>query len=214
MDKAKKKEYFDEITRHLLNDDKPSDYINSLSETEFFLEQPFAMLAKLKKTEQSEKYHPEGNAWNHTMMVVDEAARVRHKSKDATVFMWAALLHDIGKPGTTRVRKGRITSYDHDREGERLSVEFLKELTGEYEFIIKVSALVRYHMHMLYILKNLPFADKAGLMGPNLDPDELALLCRCDRLGRTGVDEQEVENEYRRFLDKLHDMAGYKKTAK
>lgn len=206
MDSREKRQYFDEITWHLLNDEKPSLYINSLSEKDVFKEYPFYMLVLLKKTEQSAKYHPEGNVWNHTMMVVDEAARVRDKSEDAAAFMWAALLHDIGKPPTTRMRKGRITSYDHDKEGEKLCVEFLKELTGEKEFITKVSALVRYHMHMLYILKDLPFADKAGLINGKVSPDELALLCRCDRLGRTGADESQVEEEYHKFLDRLHNM--------
>jgi len=203
MDSMDKKLYFNEITRHLMNDDKPSLYINFLSETDLFREYPFRMLGLLKKTEQSEKYHPEGNVWNHTMMVVDEAAKVRDRSTEPDVFMWAALLHDIGKPDTTRVRKGRITSYDHDKVGEKLSVDFLKELTGQNEFIIKVSALVRYHMHMLYILKNLPYADMAGLSGRKVNTDDLALLCRCDRLGRSGADTREVEKEYREFLDRL-----------
>jgi len=206
MDSRKKQQYFDEITWHLLNDEKPSLYLNSLSEMDVFMEHPFYMLALLKKTEQSAKYHPEGNVWNHTMMVVDEAAKVRDKSQNAVAFMWGALLHDIGKPSTTKMRKGRITSYDHDKEGEKLSAEFLKELTGEKEFIAKVSALVRYHMHMLYILKDLPFADKAGLISGKVSMDELALLCRCDRLGRTGADERQVEEEYQRFLERLHNM--------
>lgn len=205
MDANQRKQLFDDITKHLLDDDKPSSYINALSEKDEFKKRPFSMLAQLKKTEQSEKYHPEGNVWNHTMLVVDEAAKVRHKSKEPAVFMWAALLHDIGKPPTTRVRKGRITSYDHDKEGEKLSIEFLKVLTEDEEFITKVSVLVRYHMHMLYVLKNLPFADNEGLIR-KVDAEELALLCRCDRLGRTGVDITEVEKEYERFLEKLHNM--------
>lgn len=210
MDGSEKQKYFNEITWHLLNDEKPSLYINSLSEHDVFKEYPFYLLALQKKTEQSVKYHQEGNVWNHTMMVVDEAARVRDKSKDPAAFMWAALLHDIGKPPTTRMRKGRITSYDHDKEGERLSVEFLNEFTGDNEFIKKAAALVRYHMHMLYILKDLPYADKAGLIGTGVNPDELALLCMCDRLGRTGADRHQVEQEYRKFLDKLYNMTGQK----
>lgn len=203
MDKMKNIELYQEITSHLLGDEKPSSYMNSLSVKEEFNQYPFDMIKVLKTIEQSAKYHPEGNVWNHTMMVVDEAAKVKGSSENPKAFMWAALLHDIGKPSTTRVRHGRITSYDHDKEGEGLSVKFLKEFNEEDEFIRKVSALVRYHMHMLYILKNLPYADKAGLKKiDNLD--DLALLCKCDRLGRTGADTEEVEKEYKEFKDKLH----------
>jgi putative nucleotidyltransferase with HDIG domain len=202
MDINQKKQIFNEITWHLLNDDKPSLYMNSVSDKAEFNEHPFRMLILLKTTEQSAKYHPEGNVWNHTMLVIDEAAKVRINCEEPEVFMWAALLHDIGKPKTTRVKKDRITSYDHDKEGEKLSIEFLKELTEQNEFIGKVSALVRYHMHILYILKNLPYADKAGLLS-KVNVDEIALLCKCDRLGRSGVDIEEVEQEYREFLNRL-----------
>lgn len=199
----RKDQLFNEITWHLLNDDKPSSYINSLSVKDDFKQYPFDMLLLLKSTEQSAKYHPEGNVWNHTMLVVDEAAKVRNISEDAAAFMWAALLHDIGKPKTTRVMKERITSYNHDREGEKLCVKFLKELTGEDEFILKVLALVRYHMHMLYVLKSMPYADLAGLNNRKVSREDLALLCKCDRLGRAGAAEKEVEREYKEFLEKL-----------
>lgn len=113
--------------------------------------------------------------------------------------MWAALLHDIGKPTTTRERKGKITSYDHDLEGERLSIEFLRVFSLEEDFIRSVASLVRYHMHMLYILKGLPHGDLKGLLR-DVDIHEIALLCRCDRLGRTGADRLAEDEEYREFL--------------
>lgn len=193
---------FDEITSHLMEDEKPSNYINEIAITEIFNEYPFPMLQKLKTTEQSKKYHPEGSVWNHTMLVLDEAAKVRTQSKEPEEFMWAALLHDIGKPATTRVRKDKITSYDHDTVGERLCREFLKALGAEEEFIRKVSALVRYHMHILYLLKGLSYADRSGL-AKNVDAEDIALLCKCDRLGRTGADVLEEEEQYREFLRRI-----------
>lgn len=206
MEMKTNSELFTEITEHLLRDEKPSEYINSLSEEVSFQADPLMMLHKLKSTEQSKKYHPEGNVWNHTMLVLDEAAKVREQSKDATVFMWAALLHDIGKPGTTRVRKDKITSYDHDKEGEKLARIFLSTFTKEEDFIDKVAALVRYHMHMLYVLKNLPYQDMKGLL-QKVDMDDIALLCRCDRLGRTGADIEEEERQVQEFRKKLKVLA-------
>ena len=48
--------------------------------------------------------------------------------------MWAALLHDIGKLTTTRVRKNRITSYNHDTEGKDIAMNILNELTDDEAF--------------------------------------------------------------------------------
>jgi tRNA nucleotidyltransferase (CCA-adding enzyme) len=198
---------FEEITEHLMNDEHPSEYIQKLAVSEAFREYPFSMLVKLKATEQSKQHHPEGNVWNHTMMVVDQAAMVRNQCKEAKVFMWAALLHDIGKPDTTKNRKGRITSYDHDKVGEKLCINFLRVMTEDEVFIQEVAALVRYHMHMLYVLKELPFREER-LMLQRVDLQEIALLCRCDRLGRTGADREKEELQYLEFIKKMNKISG------
>ncbi|NLJ97402.1 MAG: HDIG domain-containing protein [Clostridiales bacterium] len=192
---------FDEISKHLLEDESPSLYFCGLDKE--MKKYPLNLLEKLKDVEQSPKYHPEGNVWNHTMMVVDEAAKVREESHDGKVFMWAALLHDIGKPETTRVRKGRITSYDHDKVGANISKLFLESYTKDKDFINKVSMMVKYHMHMLYVLKGLPFGNPSQMI-KDTDIHDLALLCRCDRLGRIGADLNKEIDNYNRFINILN----------
>lgn len=196
---------FMEIHHHLIEDERPSNYLNEVSNKKLFQKAPFSMLNKLKETMQSPVHHPEGNAWNHTMLVVNEAAKRKVKSKSPESFMWAALLHDIGKPDTTRSRKGRITSYDHDTAGEPLAREFLLYFSCKEEFIDKVVNLVRYHMHILYVLKDLGYGN-IELMKKKVDLHELALLGLCDRLGRTNADLREEENNISIFLSKLKDM--------
>lgn len=192
------KELYLSIENSLMNDEKPSENINYLANKEIFKVKPFSMILELKNVEQSPIYHPEGNVWNHVMLVIDEAAKLRHRSKDKKAFMWAALLHDIGKPPTTKVRKGRITSYDHDKEGEKMAIEFLSYFSEDEEFKNKVSKLVRYHMHILYVLKNLPFKDIEG-MKKNVDLEELALLGLSDRLGRLGENREEEKENIEKF---------------
>ncbi len=204
MKQQEKQELFDKITNHLLTDKAPSKFITEISNQKDYQCYPFFMLWKLKETEQSPKHHPEGSVWNHTMMVLDEAALVKSKSTDVNAFMWAALLHDIGKPTTTRTRNGKTTSYDHDIAGERLSKEFLDCFSVDQELIEKISSLVRYHMHMLYVQKKLPFGDVKNML-QKVDIEDIALLCRCDRLGRLGSDRQKEEEEYIRFLNELKD---------
>ncbi len=199
-------ELYRETGRHLLHDRAPSGYLTALSHTPEFREHPFLMLHRLKSTEQSPTHHPEGSAWNHTLLVVDAAANMREQSRDPAVFMWSALLHDIGKPDTTRVRNGKITSYDHDRLGSELGRKFLSVFTDDRLFIGRVCALIRYHMHILFVVNNLPFADMRGML-QNTDVSEVALLGLCDRLGRTNSDREKEEAAIRLFLQKCGHMS-------
>jgi len=194
------RQLFSDLNFHLLNDEKPSVYLSSIYDRPEFKQYPFSMLRRLRSTEQSPVHHPEGNVWNHTLLVVDEAARRKHLSADAAAFMWSALLHDIGKPDATKVRKDKITAYNHDGVGEKLARQFLQEFTGDNAFIDRVAYLVRYHMHILFVVRDLPFKDMEG-MKRHTDIHEVALLGLCDRLGRVGVNVEEEERQVRLFIE-------------
>lgn len=196
-------ELYFELNRHLLQDEEPSQYLNNIRDEPAFQQYPFDMLLKLRQTKQSPKYHPEGSAWNHTMLVVDEAAKLKVRSKNPNAFMWAALLHDIGKPVTTRIGKGKITSYDHEKIGEKLAGEFLRTFTDDDRFIKEVNSLVRWHMQMLFVVKNLPFADIEE-MKHEVDIHEIGLLGLCDRMGRLRADKEKEEQNMRLFLRKCN----------
>lgn len=194
------KSLFEELHHHLLTDEKPSQYLRSVVTS--FSTPPFTMLSDLQKTKQSPIHHPEGDAWEHTLLVVDEAAKLRGQSKDPAAFMWAALLHDIGKPSTTRSRKGRITSYDHDRVGGQMAQQFMSCFTDDQGLIQRVGRLVRYHMHILFVLKQLPFSDIPGMIR-DVDLKELALLGYCDRVGRAKPDIEAEKSNVARFVDMI-----------
>ena len=193
---------FRDIQHHLLHDAAPSLWLSAIVGDRRFGESPFDTLRCLQDTPQSPAHHPEGSVWNHTMMVVDEAAKRRGESRDATALLWAALLHDIGKAPTTRTRKGRITSYDHDRVGAELARKFLREFTDDRAFIERVCALILYHMQILYVEKGLPYADVEG-MKAHTDVAEAALLMLCDRLGRGGSDREREARNIEAFLAKI-----------
>ncbi len=186
---------FLEFEKHLMEDEKPSVYFNELVNKEAFPAQyPFTLLTDLIGLEQSPVHHPEGDVWNHTMLVVDNASQMQRLSKEPRALMWAALLHDIGKKETTKLRKGRITAYDHDTAGQRLAVSFLQECGQSDEFAEQVGVLVRWHMQALYATKNLPFFNPKA-MNAQTDVNEVALLCLSDRLGRGPVTAAQLERE-------------------
>ena len=196
---------FNEIEKHLLEDDKPSSYLNELKTSGELSVEPFNWLISLEKIEQSPKHHPEGDVWVHTMMVVDKGSSYRDYVEDKKVFMWALLLHDLGKRSTTKLRNGRWTSYDHDKVGRKDAYDFLSYFNLSEEFKRKVSILVRYHMHLLFIMNKLPYGDIKG-MKTEANLHDLSYVFLSDRLGRGGMNKEEiekVENEVELFRKKF-----------
>ncbi|SCH62922.1 MULTISPECIES: HDIG domain-containing metalloprotein [unclassified Romboutsia] len=182
----------------LINNEKPSNEIRELIDKGEFDKKPLDLIKNLAKIDQNKKYHPEGNVLNHVLLVIDEAAKNRDLSNNKEVFMWSAFLHDIGKLTTTKIRKGRITSYNHDIEGEDISYDILEKL-GASDYIKKsVSKLVRYHMQPLYFDKSLPFFEPSKML-KECDYRDVALLSLCDRLGRGKITKDIIDMEYKKI---------------
>lgn len=185
-------EIFNKINKILLENEKPSIEIDKLMKNEEFKNSDFSIVSKLKDIPQEKKFHPEGNVWNHTKMVIDVAARIKDFSNDSKKFMWSALLHDIGKIPTTKFIKGRYRSYEHDIEGAKMVYELL-ERYEDIRFVENVSEIVRFHMHHIYILKNLPFSNINKLLSSK-NFDDIILLFICDKLGRGNQQIHENRN--------------------
>jgi len=79
----------------------------------------FPEIKALVGCEQEPEWHPEGDVWVHTLMVVDEARkRIDDLDRPRQVaVMLGAVCHDLGKPPTTAFVDGRIRSIDHEQAG-------------------------------------------------------------------------------------------------
>ena len=182
-----------EIEENLLICDKPSTYLEEIKTS--LKNTPLEILIDLEKIEQNKKYHPEGNVWNHLKQVVDVAAKIKDYANDKESLMLGALLHDLGKGKTTKKNKqGRLISYNHDIEGEKIADKLLTYYGYKDDEKEKILNLVKYHMHHLYIIKNLPFA-KTGEMIKNVDLNDMILMFVSDRLGRGQVEKEKKLNE-------------------
>ena len=109
-------------------------------------------LEALATCPQDAEWHPEGDVWTHTCMVVDEAAARKSSFSypEQVSLMVGALLHDIGKPLVTAVIDGRIKSPGHEGEGVPLATAILDAwqlhtLEG-YPVRSQVLGLVAWHM--------------------------------------------------------------------
>jgi len=199
------KDIFLNIEKHLLNDEKPSIYFEEGLRIDMLDDYPLSMIKELQDVPQNPKFHSEGNVFIHTMMVIDEGAKIRERSTDKRSFMWALLLHDIGKKPTTKLRKGKLTSYDHDIVGADMTRQFLTYFNEDESFINKVTALVRWHMQSLFVTKNLKFQNVSGML-EQVDANEISLISLSDRLGRGSLDYKEIKNtiiEVNKFKEKI-----------
>lgn len=96
-------------------------------------------LLALKGVEQPPEYHPEGDVWVHTMIMLD---MLKNPSPELA---WAILLHDIGKPGTFSIRD-RIRFDGHDKLGAEMAETILRRFKCSNETIERVSSLIDQHL--------------------------------------------------------------------
>ena len=124
---------------------KGSDFIFELL-NEKILDNELYALFHLIGVEQSKKWHSEGDAFIHTMLVLDEA----RKLTDDPAVLWAALFHDTGKRKTAGISEsGNITHHGHDK----ISVEIWDEFSSRWEIENKekTSFLIKNHMRIALI---------------------------------------------------------------
>jgi poly(A) polymerase len=96
-------------------------------------------VAAMKGVEQPPEFHPEGDVWTHTLIML-EAMR-----SPAPELALGVLLHDVGKPGTFRIAE-RIRFDGHVELGEKIAREILNRMRFSNAEIEQVIALVANHM--------------------------------------------------------------------
>ena len=157
------------------------------------IERLFPELVTLVGCPQEPEWHPEGDVWVHTLMVIDQARALNHdldRSRLATV-MLGAICHDLGKPATTAVIDGRIRSIDHEQAGVAPTVSLLDRLNVHtfdgFDVRGQVIGLVANHLKPGMFHKAANVSDGAfRRLAQKVDLELLARLARADCLGRTG----------------------------
>jgi tRNA nucleotidyltransferase (CCA-adding enzyme) len=142
---------------------------------------------------QEPEWHPEGDVWTHTLMVVDRARTLNadlDRAKLVTI-MLGAVCHDLGKPATTAFIDGRIRSLNHEEAGvvptnrllDRLNIHTL----DGFDVRTQVVGLVAHHLKPGMFYKAEQVGDGAfRRLAQKVDLELLARLARADCLGRTG----------------------------
>lgn len=150
--------------------------------TETGLSNFFPELNDIFGVKQEENWHPEGTVDIHTGLVMDYLGII---GESRIEIILACLCHDFGKPLTTEIRNGKITSHGHEKAGGPIARSFLERIGCPPKIIAKVIPLVENHM----VFEKL--SDKAirklaeRLMPANIE--ELSLVLKADKSGRPPI---------------------------
>ncbi|MDX2044967.1 MAG: HDIG domain-containing protein [Acidobacteriota bacterium] len=162
-------------------------------------------LHALGDCQQDPQVHPEGDVFIHTGMVLDETRKLIEdlpRPKQIAV-MLGALCHDFGKPATTTVEAGKVSTKGHEAAGVALTERFLDRLKvftlDNYDVRGQTLALVEHHaVPHRWGKANLagqPISDgQFRRLALQVEPDLLYRVARADCLGRTGNFQPEFED--------------------
>ena len=182
---------WNEIAKLLLRSRRPSiglGWLHALGA----LDQLFPEIKALIDVPQDPEWHPEGDVFVHTRLVVDRARELVDDllyPKQVTV-MLAALAHDFGKPATTELIDGRLRSRGHEEAGVEPTLSFLDRLNihtlDGYDVRAQVVALVRDHLKPGEYFKR---RDEVGdgafrRLARKCELDLLYRVAKADSLGR------------------------------
>ena len=144
--------------------------------------------------EQEPEWHPEGDVWTHTLMVIDEAREANGDlpRPQLITVMLGAVCHDLGKPATTAFVDGRIRSLDHEQAGVEPTESLLDRLNVHtidgFDVRRQVAGLVAQHLKPGMFHKASNVGDGAfRRLAQKVDLELLARLARADCRGRTGA---------------------------
>jgi len=158
------------------------------------IERLFPELDALVGCPQEPEWHPEGDVWVHTLLVIDQArARIDDLpyAQQLTV-MLGAVCHDLGKPATTAFLDGRIRSLEHEAEGVAPASALLDRLNVHslhgYDVRREVLGIVAHHLKPgMFATAQPPVTDGAfRRLAQKVDLELLARVAKSDCEGRGG----------------------------
>lgn len=127
----------DELTRILTEGGAREGF--ELLDASGLLQEILPEVAAMKGVEQPPQFHPEGDVWRHTLLLLEKL------DQPTPTLAWGALLHDVGKPPTFRVAD-RIRFDGHVEVGVEMAGRILSRLRFSREDSEQILRLIANHM--------------------------------------------------------------------
>ena len=204
-----KERVYEEFKKLFLKSSKPSIGFELMREIGIL--KYFSELQALINCIQEPEYHPEGDVWVHTMMALDEMARILKEEniendyKELYLF-YSILCHDFGKPFCTEEINGKITSHKHESLGIEPTISFLSKITNEKKFIEIVCSLVKNHLAPFQLYKTESSLKAVKRLSLKVNIEDLCLVCLADCLGRTIQDKEKCPKATSWLLTKAKEL--------
>jgi poly(A) polymerase len=165
-----------------------------LLDTTGLLPEVLPEIAAMKGVEQPPQFHPEGDVFVHTLLLLDKL-----QAGGSKTLAWGALLHDVGKPPTFRVAPDRIRFDGHVEVGVKMAAEICRRLRFSNYETNRILALVANHMRFADVQRMKQSTLKKFLRLPAFE--EHLELHRIDCLSSHGqLDSYEYSREQLRSL--------------
>ena len=132
----------DELTK-MLTEGHAQRAFELLDETGL-LNEVLPEVARMKGVEQPPQFHPEGDVWVHTLLLLEQL-----EPGCSATLAWGALLHDVGKPPTFRRAPDRIRFDGHVEIGVAMGAEICRRFRFSNEETKQVLALIENHMRFM-----------------------------------------------------------------
>jgi poly(A) polymerase len=142
----------DELTK-LLTEGAARRAFELLDETKL-LPHLLPEIARMKGVEQPPQFHPEGDVWIHTLLMLEKLP-----AGCSPTLAWGVLLHDVGKPATFTPASGpdgRIRFDRHAEVGTRMAEEICRRFRFSNDDKEQIAALVASHMKFKDVLQMKP----------------------------------------------------------
>ncbi len=123
---------------------------------------------RLQGVMQPPLFHPEGDVWQHTLMMLDLLPR-KGKLANNRQLAWAALLHDVGKAVTRTEDEKGVHFYGHVQAGEEIAATIMQRLRFSRSDQEIITDLIRYHMVFMNVQKMRQGRLKRFLRMPDFD---------------------------------------------
>jgi poly(A) polymerase len=169
-----------------------------LLDTAGLLREVLPEIAAMKGVEQPPRFHPEGDVFVHTLLLLEKLQPDASGSISKTL-AWGALLHDVGKPPTFRIAPDRIRFDGHVDVGVKMAAEICRRLRFSNHETDQILALVDNHMRFGDVQRMKQSTLKKFLRLPAFD--EHLELHRIDCLSSHGqLDAYEYTREQMRSM--------------
>ena len=149
--------------------------------------------------QQDAVWHSEGDVWTHTRLVCAQLPQLREwpdlSPREQLILIFTALLHDAGKPLTSRIdpESGRLTSPRHAVEGEHLARAVLRDAGCDLETREEIARMVRYHGRPAFLLSKPDPAREVVALSWHVNNRLLYLFALADTRGRDALESSRPE---------------------